>query len=257
MLASSAGLHYQSTVELTGVGMSQNHQSDIIRQLFNKGLPIAAAKGETILGDDGDGVEPNGVYFISSGYVKVYTIGNDGSERVRYIHGAGEVFPITWAYLDSKPDGCYFSALSDCVVWRLARDWFTHFVRNRADIGYAMSLQLARQYNTASERIDNLEYKRAGERVVYRLVALAQRFGIKTDEGIAIEPVLTHEVFAGTVNLARESVSREIEKLVRLDIVRYIDHHLVITNVQRLIAVLNSPDYDRMRRIFAEASFVG
>ena len=211
---------------------------DTIRHLFSKGQPLAFGKDEVILGNEST---LDSVYYIASGYVKIYSISDDGNQYVHIIYGPRDVFPLIWAYLDILPDSLYYETISDCVVWRIARDWFTEFVTTNVELSYAFGRQLAYQFQVFSDRVDNLEYKKASERVAYRLLFLASRFGVREDDTITIDAPLTHEIVANTINLARESVSREIEKLEERHIIKQSDHRIRILNVPALAAQLSRP----------------
>jgi CRP/FNR family transcriptional regulator len=217
--------------------MPRYPQSSIIHRLFYKGQPLVAAKGEIILGND----VTKGVYYISTGYIKVYSISQAGEEFVHIIYGPGEIFPLVWAYLGIQPESLFYQAMSSTTLWRLSRDWFNVFITGQLEFAHAMSVQLAQQFRIYIDRVDNLEYKRASERVAYQLLFLASRFGIRANAGYVIDPVVTHDVLAGSINLARESVSRELEKLERQRIIRFQDRHILIHNVQALAAKLNRP----------------
>jgi CRP/FNR family transcriptional regulator len=105
-----------------------------------------------------------------------------------------------------------------------------------------MSIQLARQFRVFADRVDNLEYKHASERVAYRLLFLASRFGIRSGSTIAIDVPLTHETFANSINLARETVSRQIEKLEKAHIIQSKPHQFIILDVPALTAKMSRPN---------------
>jgi CRP-like cAMP-binding protein len=218
--------------------MARYPQSQLVRQLFQKGQPVTLGRGEQILGSE---AVPNGVYFITSGYVKVYSISNDGDEFLHIIYGSGEVFPIVWAFLDVEPDYLFYVSISDVVLWRLSREWFNYFVQTKLEVGYALSIQLAQQFRVVTDRVDNLEYKKASERIAYRILYLASRFGNKVGDTYVIEPFITHEIFASSINLARESVSREFERLMCQGILEQKDHHIIIHDIDALARKLSRP----------------
>jgi CRP-like cAMP-binding protein len=213
-------------------------KADSIRRLFQNGQKITDGKGEVILGNDGS---PDGIYFIDSGFIKVYSISDSGDEYLHMIYGQGELFPLVWAFLDMEPESLFYESISNVVLWRLAKQRLTKLARTDIDLNYALSLQLARELQVYIDRIDNLEYKKAGERVAYRLLALAGRFGIKLDGTIAIEAPVTHELLANSINLARESVSREIEKLEKQNIINRKGHQISILDVKGLADKLSQP----------------
>jgi CRP-like cAMP-binding protein len=219
--------------------MVESDTSNIIRRLFTQGLPETFSKGDVILGND---PEPSGVYYIASGYVKVFSIGDDGDEYIHIIYGKGEIIPLVWAYLGEITESVFYEAISEALTWRISRDWFNQFIQSHLPISYALSVQLARQFQVYSDRIDNLEYKKAGERVAYRLLYLANRFGLHVDDKIIVEVPLTHEQLARTINLARETVSRQLERLEAQHIVEQDGHRLVILDVPGLRAKISRPN---------------
>ncbi|MEO8105582.1 MAG: Crp/Fnr family transcriptional regulator [Candidatus Saccharibacteria bacterium] len=213
-------------------------QSDIIRRFFTKGQPLELNKGELVLSSAS---ATDGVFYISTGFVKIYSISDAGEEYVHIVYGPGELFPLLATYLNFATDSLFYEALSETLVWRMSRDWFMRFIAGSIEASNAMALQLAQQFQFFSERVDNLEYKKASERVAYSLLFLANRFGVRKGQSIVIEAPITHDLLASSVNLARESVSREFEKLERENIVERAAHHIVITDVNRLTDKLSEP----------------
>src|SRR5207253_2598102 len=131
--------------------------------------------------------------------------------------------------------------VSDCTLWRMSWGWFLRLVQTNLELCFAMSMQLATQFQAYMDRIDNLEYKKADERVAYRLLFLASRFGIKADNVITIDVPITHELLAQSVNLTRETVSRHVEILVSKDIISHINHRFAIKDLDGLTSRLSRP----------------
>jgi CRP/FNR family cyclic AMP-dependent transcriptional regulator len=218
--------------------MARNHQSKVISALFVKGQPMAFGAGDVIMGNHDT---PDGVYFINSGFVKIYSISNEGDEYMHIVYGHGEIFPLAWAYLGAGERSLFYEAISDVVVWRISREAFIQKINSDIELSNAMGEQLARQFKIFNVRIDNLEYKKADERIAYRLLFLASRFGIKDKDSVIIEAPITHTIFANSINLVRESVSREIEKLTKKGIIKKVNNHIIITNIAALEAKISNP----------------
>ena len=218
--------------------MTNYPQSVSIHKLFSKGHALTVGKGEVIIGN---GTSPDGVYYIESGYVKIYTISDAGDEYVHIIYGPGEIFPLIWGYLSVEQESLFYESIAKTTLWRVSRETFNEHLKKDNDFCYDMSVQLAHQFRVYSDRIDNLEYKKADERIAYRLLFLASRFGIKTDDGIMIDAPLTHETFANSINLVRESVSRQIESFERQGILKKNGQRIVIKDVQGLASKLSRP----------------
>ena len=216
-------------------------QNQVVRQLFLHGQPRSYAKNEIVVQNDDTS---DWVYFIDTGYVKIYSLSDDGDQHLHIILGPGELFPILTAFLGTHMDFIFCETLTPCTLWTVSRGWFLRSMHESPRINYALMMQLANQFRVFVVRVDNLEHKKARERVAYRILFMASRFGVHTDDGVIIEAPLTHEVIANSINLARESFSREIEKLVENHIVSYDQHQITVHDVEALIAAAGHPASD-------------
>jgi len=217
--------------------MSNFPRNPLVEHFFRQGRPVYHQKGDIIIGMD---PVPQGVYLIDTGYIKIYSITDGGEEFVHIIYGHGELFPVTWAYLNINPD-LYYEALSDTLLWRVSREQFTVFAQTDVHGGYELARQVARQFQTFADRVDNLEYKKSSERIVYRLLFLASRFGVKRGRTLVVDAPFTHELIAQTINLARESVSRGLERLEHDGLIQRNGNQLVIIDTVRLSKRLSNP----------------
>ncbi len=195
-------------------------------------------KNEIIIrGDD----ENPDIFYVAEGFIKVYSINDDGEEYVHIIYGVGDVFPLIWAFKDRRRR-VFYESLSASVLWRMPRTEFLEYVKaNSSPVIYGLLAQMAEQFNVYADRLDNLQYRDASERVVYRLLFLAGRFGQKTKDGVVIDAPITHKLLAQSINLTRESVSREIEQLTKAGLVDTQDGHIVIKDINKLSESFSEP----------------
>ena len=183
---------------------SNNEQ---IMRFFRKGRPFRFSRGEIILRGNS---EPTGVYCVDKGQVKVYSINDAGDEYIHIIYRHGEIFPMIWAFKNIYRN-VFYEAMESSLLWMIPRDTFLKFAQSSLQISYGLLQQMIEQFNTYADRIDNLEYKRADERVIYRLLFLAGRFGTRHGGSMTIEARLTQQDIARSINVARESVARALE----------------------------------------------
>lgn len=216
--------------------MSKYTTSELISNMFlHSGLPMRIQKGEIVLGWE---EEPAGIYYIEQGYIKAYSISVDGEENIQLIYGRQELFPLVWAILNIRQQ-VYYEALSEALLLHISLDQFTEFSQSSKLASRALMRQIAYQVYVYSERIDNLEYKKPEQRIAYRLLFLAGRFGKHTGSEIVIEGPFTHQLISDSINLARETVSREIEKMEYDNLITRRRHHIVIKDVGRLKHLLD------------------
>lgn len=199
-----------------------------------KGVPLKCRKGELILHAE-DAI--NHVFYIESGFVKVYSVNGRGEEYILVVYGPGELFPLVW--LPQRVGrNVFYEALSHCVLLRAQPSDLEAAVRATPALCFEMIERALEQHTVFIDRINNLQYKFARERLVYCLLYLARRFGVAADKGYEIGLRVSHQVIASNINLSRESVGREIDRLLRKRMIEIRGGHIVLRDIPKLVAEL-------------------
>jgi CRP/FNR family transcriptional regulator len=188
-------------------------------------------KGEQIVHAEDD---PFGVFYIDEGFVKVFSINSRGEEYIHVVYGPGEIFPIIWLVKHVRRQ-MFYDALAACRLLRVSQTELEAVLRSQAPMSYEMVERAAEQFGVFLDRINNLQYRYARERLIYYLLYLARRFGIVGEQGCEIILRVSHQVIASNVNLSRESVGREIDRLVRRGTVAIRNGHIVLRDVPALV----------------------
>jgi CRP-like cAMP-binding protein len=207
-----------------------------IKEFFSSGRQKKYSSGELIL----SGESPAGVFYISSGFVKVYSISDEGEKYLHILYKSGELFPLIWAF-KGLGRRVYYEAVSDTVACSVSKEEFLDLLQANKEAEREVLNQLVEQFNVYADRLDNLQYKSAKEKLIYRLLFLASRFGERHGNNIVIKAPITHELLAESINLTRETVSREIEKLEKQGLVGRQSGHIVITDVDKVERQFSEP----------------
>jgi CRP-like cAMP-binding protein len=192
------------------------------------------AKGEQIVHAEDDAF---GIFYIDEGFVKVFSINSRGEEYIHVVYGPGEIFPIIWLVGHVRRQ-MFYDALAPCRVLRVAQEELEMVLRSQAHMSFEMIERATEQFGIFLDRINNLQYRYARERLICYLLYLARRFGVIRDRGCEIILRVSHQVIANNVNLSRESVGREIDRLVRKDMVMVQRGHIVLMDIPALVAEL-------------------
>ncbi len=209
----------------------------LLLSLFRTGRDEDYAKGEVIIQA---GEKPRGVYLIEDGHVVVYSITDNGEKNIHIIYRPGEVFPLIWA-VNGNLRNVYYEALNEVSLCRLSRDTFNGAIEMDSKFAQLLLQQSVEQFRIFADRLDNLQYTGARQRVIYRLLFLAGRFGHKVEGKWVIEAPISQEIIAASINVARETASREIEKLEADGIIGYHNHHIVLKDLARMRSELGEP----------------
>lgn len=151
------------------------------------------------------------MYIILSGRVRVVQITEDGKEILLAIHQAGEFFG-EMSFIDGKTSPATIVAADDCVINILSRDEFYSTIYTHKKVLYNLLSILCSRLRESWEKIQLLNLKHASERLKILFHILSNKYGDKTSKGITLNIKLTHQDMAEMTGMARETVTRVLDK---------------------------------------------
>ena len=203
---------------------------DALTELFTSGREFTYERGDTIIRA---GDVPSGVYFIVSGWIKVYTLCNDGEANIVMSLRPGDVFPLAWTVTGIAHD-VSFSALETSCVRRISREDFLQALKTSRTLSQSMLLIFAQYFFRLTYELENLHYRSARERVAFRLIVLAEQLGQRNGRQITINVRIPNEFIARSTNMTRETASREISRLNQKKLIITTDGHIIIPDLAAL-----------------------
>ncbi|NDC21807.1 Crp/Fnr family transcriptional regulator [bacterium] len=214
---------------------SKEQMAEFVGLFKTLGIKQIYRKGDQIIRP---GDIPRGVYYIEKGLVKAYDITRYNEENLLIIRKGEEVFPLIWAMTGQERHVIY-ETLEETIVYRLDRKVFLKFIESSPEAMAPLLDMTIEMYRLHSERIINLEYRTARERIVSFLLTMSQRFGKKTAEGLLINVPLRHQDIASSVNATRETASREMAALARKGLIVNKQYQTIIKDAESLKKILD------------------
>ncbi len=216
----------------------ENGASSKIHKFFGK-YPKETHKRGTILISATD--TPLGVYLLSKGYVKQYSISTEGKIKAVNIFKAGSFFPMMWAF-GGIPNEYYYEAMSEIVVQRAPRDNLLKFVKRNHVILEDLLKRLMAGVNGLIHLTESLMYDSARKKLVSFLLMLSKRFDRRVDKSgkVTIDVPLTHHDIASFTGMIRETVSYDMKRLQKQGILEENSRRrtIVIKDIRKLEAEL-------------------
>jgi len=151
------------------------------------------------------------MYIVLSGRVRVIQITEDGKEILLAIHQAGEFFG-EMSFIDGKTSPATIVAADDSVISIISRDEFYSTIYTHKKVLYNLLLILCSRLRESWEKIQLLNLKNASERLKILFYILSNKYGEKTAKGITLNIKLTHQDMAEMTGMARETVTRVLDK---------------------------------------------
>lgn len=199
-------------------------------QFFSKYRLFQYHKGEVILRAKD---ESRGVFYLTSGFVKLYSIAKTGQEFTLIIFKPGDLFPIMWA-INNTPNDYFLGAQTAVSLRRAPREDFLEFVKNDPDVFFELTSRMLIRFGGLLTRMEYLVFGNAYNKVASILLICAQRFGAKVGQSVVIGVPLTHGDIANLVGVTRETVSVEMKKMEKEQIIGYLRRLIIIKNMRRL-----------------------
>jgi CRP/FNR family transcriptional regulator, cyclic AMP receptor protein len=151
------------------------------------------------------------MYIVLSGKVKVVQRTEDGKEILLAIHQAGEFFG-EMSFIDGKTSPATIIAAEECLINIISKDEFYSTIGTHKKILYNLLYILCSRLRESWEKIQLLNLKNASERLKILFYMLSNKYGEKTPKGITLNIKLTHQEIADMSGMARETVTRVLDK---------------------------------------------
>lgn len=193
-------------------------------------------KGEMLIRSDDD---PQGIFCLTKGYVRQYTISKAGIELTLHILKPVTYFPMVWA-INGTPNIYNFEALTDVEVGRAPRDEVVNFIKDKPKIIFELMSELLEDYAETLTRVEHLVFSDAYRRVISVLLYISKHFGEHADNQTTVDHRFTHQDIATLVGVARETASSEMIKLEKKGLVEYSNRFMVFKNIGNLERELSS-----------------
>lgn len=204
---------------------------------IKNGKEISYKKGGIIMRPDDP---PSGIYYLKKGYVQIYSITENGTERMHIIYKPGDVFSLTWALNDEQKE-LFYEAMDDIILIKVHKKDFLKFIYLNHAATLVVLQRLIKKFSMFSDRVNDLEITKTYPRTISCLLFFAKRYGkfINPGNNKSLDPYIimapiTHQIIANFSAMTRETASREMSILEKKKIISYKNHLIVINGMKNL-----------------------
>ena len=188
-------------------------------------------KGEKIFSF---GDEPNFMYVIINGIIKISMYLTDGREQVLYTYDEGD-FVGAHNLLTNEPYLYESTALSETEVLLISKIDFDNILKKNNEILLKILDQSFKRIRRSEELVDRLVGINADFKVAKVLLDLKDELGEERPDGILIRSHLTREELGSYSGVVRETLSRKLSTFEKMGLIKIIARDkILITNVKAL-----------------------
>src|SRR6478672_6882355 len=156
------------------------------------------------------------VYFILDGWVKIRTYNLDGKEVTLNILGKGELFG-EMAAIEEAPRSTDVITLAPTLIGNMPSQDFVQLIHTEPLAGIRLAQLMAGRLRQVNRRL-RLRESDSTSRVADILLFLAEGQGKGSKKGVEI-PNLPHRELSSLSGLARETVTRVLNKLEKKELI--------------------------------------
>lgn len=179
-------------------------------------------------------LQPSGVFYVKSGFVRQYLISSNGKEFTVNILKPETYFPMIWA-LNNITNIYFYESLTETTLIKAPRTEVVKQLEIHPDLLYDLTKRILSGLDGVTKMMNTLITGNAYQQVASVILVLAKRFGKPTNKKeIIVDIPLTHRLIGTLAGLSRESTSLELEKLTKNKIIFSRKRFIIIKNLGKL-----------------------
>jgi CRP-like cAMP-binding protein len=187
-------------------------------------------KGQILL-DEGDDSED--IFCLLKGNIREFYLLESGNELTVYILSPISYFPIS-LILGVKLNAFCYEAMTNCFVTKISRAKLIDFVKDKPVLMNKLMKKLISEYAENLDRLGELVFGNAHQKVISVLLYLAKHFGEKSRKIIVVPIKFTHQDIAALAGVTRETASIVMGDLKHKKVVYYYNGIVTISSLNKL-----------------------
>jgi len=166
----------------------------------------------TTLFDQGDATKT--VFLIKRGRVRIARTTADGKEVTVAMLGPGDMFGEDALFGETERK-TIATCMEETLICKAQADDLFGLLAGNSALALNVAQMLSDRLGEAAATIEDLAYAKISDRLVHLFERLADEVGRSTADGTFLDLRLTHQDIASIIGSTRETVSLELNQLVR------------------------------------------
>ena len=170
---------------------------------------------------------------MKTGRVKITKYLADGSEKIIAIINPGEIFG-EMAYLDEGQRTDYAVTVEPSMICAVNKNDLASFIEKNPELNLKLTRILGLKLRSFSERIEDLIFKDANQRIASFLTRYAEKNGKRIGEQIFVKPFLKHQNIGELTACSRQTVNYFLTDLRNKGVIDFDRGKLIINRIDEI-----------------------
>ena len=178
------------------------------------------------------------IYFLKTGRVKITKYLADGSEKIIAIINTGEIYG-QMAYLDEGQRTDFAVTVEPSMICAINKNDLAAFIEKNPELNLKLTRILGLKLRSFSERIEDLIFKDAHQRVASFILRYADKNGRKVGDQIFVKPFLKHQNIGELTACSRQTVNYILTDLRSKGIIDFDRNKLIINKPDEIKKIIS------------------
>lgn len=197
--------------------------------------PPRKYKKDTTLFYEGD--QTDKIYFIKSGYVRLYRVSKKGRDAVIYLYGPGSILGLRALTAKNRTLRHSADTMTACEISYILRDEYIKIISQNPEYIIDLMRMFIDRLENAETKLEGFILTDALSRIASFLYDCGKRFGIKENGFVVIPLPLTHQKIADFIGTFRETATIAINKLEDEKIISIDKGIITILKLRKLLEI--------------------
>ncbi|MBI1982471.1 MAG: Crp/Fnr family transcriptional regulator [Candidatus Levybacteria bacterium] len=200
-------------------------------QKYAKRPPLNIKKGNIIFYQ---GDQPDRIYFVKEGFVKLYRMSEEGKDTVIYLYGPGSILGVRALTSQDERLRHNAEAITDSEIITMSRKEYLDLVLEHPEYLVDLLHVFIERLNYTERKLEGFILTDATARVANFLADCARRFRIQKNKKVIIPLPLTHQRIAEFVGSFRETATVALNRLQKEKILKVERGKITILDLKKL-----------------------
>ena len=178
------------------------------------------------------------IYFLKTGRVKITKYLADGSEKIIAIINPGEIFG-EMAYMDEGQRTDFAITVEPSMICAINKNDLAAFIEKNPELNLKLTRILGLKLRSFSERIEDLIFKDAHQRVASFILRYADKNGRRVGNQIFVKPFLKHQNIGELTACSRQTVNYILTDLRSKGIIDFDRNKLIINKPDEIKKIIS------------------
>jgi CRP-like cAMP-binding protein len=206
-------------------------EPDKILEIFFEKYPAEKYPKNTLILNQED--EPEGMYYLTGGYVRQYAKSPKGEILYLHVFRPGSCFPMMWLLTDVK-HRYFYEAITPVSVKKAPAEAVMKLMDRHPEILEYFTERLLLGMNGLLTRLESLVLDTAYTKTALLFIFFARMFGKREGKKVYIDIPLSHQQIGTWIGTARETATLAAEALRRKGFIRYRNRRYDIPDLSAL-----------------------